>query len=94
MKFAPMVQRLGLSMVAKFPLREGAEAIPYGDINVKLAALAPINDPATAVVQFEIKYDEQGVPSVLGISARDLQALVGNAPLAMAPELSAIAAGQ
>lgn len=84
-KFAPMVQRLGLSLVAKFPVREGAAEIPYGDLNVKLGALAPSTDPATAVVQFEIKYDEQGVPSVLGISARDLQALVGNAPLAMAP---------
>lgn len=84
-KFAPLVKRLGLSLVAKFPLRAGAEPIPFGDPDVKLAALAPSDEPASAVVMFEIKYDEQGVPSILGISARDLTALIGNAPLALDP---------
>lgn len=82
-KFAPIVKRLGLSLVAKFPLREGAEAIPFADPDVKLAQMAPSDEPATAVVKFEIKYDEQGVPSILGISARDLTALIGNARLAL-----------
>ena len=84
-KFTPLVSRLGLSLVAKFPLRADAKEIPFGDLNVKLAALAPSTDPASAVVKAEIKYDEQGVPSILGISARDLNALIGDAPLALAP---------
>lgn len=85
-KFAPLVKRLGLSMVFKFPLRTGAEPIPFADPNVKLAALTPAQEEPSAIVMFEIRYDEQGVPSILGISARDLTALLGNAPLALAPD--------
>lgn len=84
-KFSPLVSRLGLSLVAKFPLRADAKEIPFADLDVKLAALAPSTEPASAMVKFEIKYDEQGVPSVLGISARDLKSLIGDAPLALAP---------
>lgn len=83
-KFAPLVKRLGLSLVAKFPLRAGAEPVPFADLNVALtSSLKPSDEPASAVVKFEIRYDEQGVPSILGISARELTALVGNMPLAL-----------
>ncbi len=85
-KFAPLVKRLGLSVVIKFPMRVGAEPIPFADPNVKLAELTPVQETPSAIVMFEIRYDEQGVPSVLGISARDLRALLGDAPLALAPD--------
>ena len=49
---------------------------------------------ASAVAKFEIKYDDQGVPSILGISARDLQALGVNANVALAPERAGATAGQ
>lgn len=82
-KFAPLVKRLGVSIVAKFPLQAGAEPVAFADPNVKLGQLAPSDAPASAMVQFEIRYDEQGVPSILGISARDLATLGLNAPLAL-----------
>lgn len=85
-KFIPVISRMGLSVAVKFPLKEGAEAIPFASDEVALAAAAPEEGPASAVVQFEIKYDEAGVPSILGISAQDLAALGIQAPLALAPQ--------
>ncbi|MCU0507852.1 MAG: hypothetical protein MUC34_05560 [Anaerolineae bacterium] len=88
-KFAPLVQRLGLSVVLKFPQQEGAAEIPYGPDDIKLAQLQPAAVDPSAVAKFEVKYDEQGVPSILGISARDLQSLGLNANVALAPSVLA-----
>jgi hypothetical protein len=84
-KFAPLVQRLGLAVALKFPMQDGAQPIDFAPADTKVAALAPSNEPPAAVAKFEIKYDEQGVPSILGISARDLLALGVNANVALAP---------
>jgi hypothetical protein len=84
-KLAPILQRLGLSVVVKFPTAEGAEAIPLASDEVAMAEPATPEGPASAVMQFEVKYDDQGVPSIMGISAHDLAALGINAPLALAP---------
>jgi hypothetical protein len=86
-KFAPLVQRLGLAVALKFPKQDGAQDIPYAPADTKVAALAPGTEAPTAVAKFEIKYDEQGVPSILGISARDLQALGIYANVALAPSV-------
>jgi hypothetical protein len=88
-KFAPLVQRLGLSVALKFPKQDGAADIPFGPADIKLAQLKPSETPASAVAKFEVKYDEQGVPSILGISARDLQTLGFNASVALAPSVLA-----
>lgn len=86
-KLAPIVRRTGLSLVAEFPLQPGAAPIPLSDPNARLAPLAPPPPSSEApMFMFEIRYDEQGVPSTLGISARDLVALIGNAPLALDPD--------
>jgi hypothetical protein len=84
-KLAPIAKRLGLSIVLKFPLQAGAAAIPLAADSVVLATPVPVAGPASAVVQFEIKYDADGVPSIMGISARDLAAAGINAPLALHP---------
>lgn len=87
-KFAPLVQRLGLSVVLKFPRQDGAADIPYGPDDIKLADIKPAAGVSpSAVAKFEVKYDDQGVPSILGISARDLQALGLNANVALAPQV-------
>lgn len=86
-KFGPLVQRLGLAIALKFPKQDGAQDIPYAPADTKVAALAASNEPPTAVAKFEIRYDEQGVPSILGISARDLLALGINANVALAPSV-------
>jgi hypothetical protein len=82
-KLLPIMRRLGLDVVAKFPLRPDAKAIALADPAVVMAKAKPEQAPATAIVQFEIKYDEHGVPAILGISAQDLLALGIEAPLAL-----------
>ena len=52
-KFAPLVQRLGLSVALKFPTQAGAEAIPYAPADTKVAALAAIR--RTAVGRREVR---------------------------------------
>ncbi|OQA45520.1 MAG: hypothetical protein BWY52_01275 [Chloroflexi bacterium ADurb.Bin325] len=84
-KLAPIAKRLGLSIVVKFPVAAGADEIALATDDVVMATPAPANGPASALVQFEIKYDDQGVPSIMGISARDLANAGINAPLALAP---------
>jgi hypothetical protein len=86
-KFAPLVQRLGLSVALKFPIQDGVKAVEYGADDIRLAALEPVVEDPSALVKFEIRYDEQGVPSILGISARDLQALGVQADVALAPNV-------
>lgn len=88
-KFAPLVQRLGLSIVLKFPMADGAQALPYGPADIKLANLAAVTTDPSAIVKFELRYDDQGVPSILGISARDLQAVGINAAVALDPNVLA-----
>lgn len=85
-KFLPIVRRLGLDLVLHFPKQAGAADIPLVDPTVAVQqAAAPSGEPASAVVQFEVKYDENGVPGILGISAADLAAMGIQAPLALAP---------
>ncbi len=84
-KLAPIVQRLGLSIVLKFPLQAGAAEIPLASENIVMATPVPTSGEPSAIMQFEVKYDDQGVPSIMGISARDLAAANINAPLALAP---------
>lgn len=84
-KLGPIAQRMGLSVAVKFPTAAGQEAIPFASDAVAAATAVPAAGPASAVAQFEITYDEQGVPSIMGISARDLANAGINAPLALAP---------
>ncbi len=88
-KLAPLVKGLGLAVVVKFPMKPGAAAIALAADKLVTAEPAAANGPASAMVQFEIKYDEQGVPSIMGISARDLAAANINAPLALDPAMLA-----
>lgn len=75
-KFLPIVRRLGLDMVLTFPVKDGSQKIELANPDeVVKAVAAPSTTPASAVIQFEIKYDEQGVPGILGITASDLAAL-------------------
>jgi hypothetical protein len=84
-KLAPIVKRLGLSVVLKAPIKEGAQAIELAADEAALATPEPAEGPASAIMNFEITYDDQGVPSIMGISARDLASLGINAPLALHP---------
>jgi hypothetical protein len=82
-KLLPIVRRLGLDIVLKFPLGPAAKAIPLADPAVAMAKVKPEEAAVTAIAKFEVKYDEHGVPAILGISAQDLAALGIAAPLAL-----------
>jgi hypothetical protein len=82
-KFLPLVSRLGVDATLRFPLQKGATAIPLADPSVVLAPVNPSKDPASIVLKFEVKYDDQGVPSVLGLSGYDLAALGLPLPVAI-----------
>lgn len=84
-QLAPIVERLGISLALKFPAAADAPEVPFATDEVALAAPQVVEAPPSAVAKFEVKYDDQGVPSIMGISAQDLAALGINAPLALAP---------
>ena len=86
-KVLPMVRRLGVNVVLRLPAAAGAEVIPLTDPNVPIPAPKPDDAPDSVVAKMEVKYDGQGVPSIMGISARDLQAMGLNMPLALAPSV-------
>jgi hypothetical protein len=88
-QLAPIVERLGISLALKFPAAADAPEVPFATDEVALAAPQVVEAPPSAVAKFEVKYDDQGVPSIMGISARDIAALTGNSqlPLAMSPEV-------
>jgi|YNPNPStandDraft_1061719.scaffolds.fasta_scaffold04410_7 hypothetical protein len=84
-KLIPIVRRLGLDITVRFPKQAGAAEIPFASDEVALATAQPEEGPAAAIARFEIKYDANGVPAILGISAQDLLALGINLPVALHP---------
>jgi sulfur carrier protein ThiS len=86
-KVLPIVRRLGVNVVLRFPPQPGAEVIALTDPTVPLPTPQANDGPDSIVAHMEVKYDGQGVPSILGISARDLQAMGLNLPLALAPSV-------
>jgi hypothetical protein len=72
----PMLTRLGIDLVLRFPMQPGASEIAMtnpGDAG-KLT-ITPTTEAPSVIVTFEIKYDESGNPGILGITAADLAAL-------------------
>lgn len=90
-RLAPVIQRLGLSVAIKFPVAAGAAELPFATDEVALAAPRSLDVDPSMVAKFEVKYDDQGVPSIMGVSARDIAALTGNSalPLALSPDVIA-----
>lgn len=82
-KLLPIVSRLGLDVVVRFPLQPGAKAIPLADPAVVMAKAKPVKDPASLILWFDIRYDAQGVPAILGITGYDLADLGLPLPVAI-----------
>ena len=75
-KLLPMVTRLGLDVVVRFPPQQGAAEIPMTEFGVaKNLKVSPTADPASAIIKLEIKFDENGLPGIMGLSAKDLQGM-------------------
>ncbi len=70
---AEPITRLGLDVVVRFPVAPGAAVIPLAEQStVYKLALTPYTDPPSLITKFEVRFDEQGQPSILGIKASDL----------------------
>lgn len=75
-KLVPIVQRTGLNIVLRFPTQAGAAEIPMRDASVAPESVEPMaekTDPAL-IARVDINYDANGVPTIGGISSRDLAA--------------------
>ena len=82
-RFLPIVRRLGVDIALRFPVSPTAKAIPMATPEVSGAPATPEKVEASAAIFFEVVYDADGVPSILGISARDLQSLNLDLPVAI-----------
>ncbi|MGQ9492006.1 MAG: hypothetical protein ACUVR4_12530 [Anaerolineae bacterium] len=85
-KLLPWVTRLGLNIVVRFP-RDGAAEIPLSAPGtVKTLTVSPHTDPPSMIVKFEVKFDQNGEPGILGVTASDLAKLGVTGLGRLAPE--------
>lgn len=85
-KVLPLLRRFGLNVVMRFPTKTGQAEIPLADPEAVVKVTAPVDGPSV-IAHFEVKYDQAGVPGIMGISAADLQRVGVNLPLRLAPEV-------
>ena len=87
----PWLERVGLDIVVQMPMAAGAEIIPYRNQRAGLLATtaAPeIVDPV-GELKLHMAYDEEGNPSLLGLPAQALQAMLGFTPGQLDPQVVA-----
>ncbi len=86
-RILPIITRLGLDVVLRFPRADGAAEIPFVDTStVRSFQPTVTTDPPSAVIKFEVRFNEQGQAGMLGLTADDLTALGMGNMVRMAPE--------
>lgn len=77
-KAVPLLARIGIDVVATFPTAPGATKIPVRD-RAQRSLVQRSTPPAkpTATLQMTVEYSADGVPSVAGITSRELSQLLG-----------------
>lgn len=90
-KLVPIVQRTGLNIVMRFPTQPGATEIPVRDPSVAPEAMEPVTGETTPslVTRIDVNYDANGVPTIAGISSRDLAEAGVFLPIELTPETMA-----
>jgi len=75
----PVLRHIGFDVIVQMPLQDGVAAIPYRDEKAGLmeTTAEPVIAEPFVQLHLEVVYDQNGVPSVLGISAEDLEAMTG-----------------
>ncbi len=68
----PIIQHTGLDIVLTFPKQPTAEEIPMRDVDAPIEAPTMSEAETLAVVKARISFDENGVPSILGVSTKEL----------------------
>lgn len=83
-KVLPLIQALGIGVTLRFPVAQGAAAIPIGTIEMgaaeeamaaQKAFLESVGTPPT--IQITVNYAADGTYEVAGLSAAELQAIPG-----------------
>ncbi len=85
----PIIQHTGLDIALRFPKQPTAEEIPLRNVNEPIAAPTKSEaESAVAVVKARINFDENGVPSLLGVSTQELSdaGLAGFRNVGLAPQ--------
>jgi len=86
-RILPIITRLGLDVVIRFPRDPGAAEIPFIDTStVRSFQPTVTTDPASAVIKFEVRFNEQGQAGMFGLTADDLAAMGMGNMVRMAPE--------
>jgi hypothetical protein len=81
----PLITRLGLDIVLRFPTG-GAAEIPLPDPNVaKQYKPTPGTDPASMVVKFEVNFNDQGQAGAFGLTPEDMTSM-GMTPVTLPAE--------
>ncbi len=81
--FLPAARRLELNLIVRLPLKAGEAAIAARDMGGALpAAGAPVT-PST-IAKLHIGFDAEGIPSVVGMSVKELGAILGSDTSAVA----------
>ena len=89
-KLLPLVTRLGLDIVLRFPAPVGAAEIPLAEPGAaKKTTITPTTEAPSLIAKFEVKFDENGVPGIMGISGNDLAALGVGAIGGLSPDMIA-----
>jgi hypothetical protein len=68
----PIIQHTSLDIVLTFPKQPTAEEIPMRDVDAPIEAPTMSEAETLAVVKARISFDENGVPSILGVSTKEL----------------------
>ncbi len=69
----PLIQHTGLDLVLRFPKQPTAEEIPLRDVNEPIQAPTKAEaESPVAIVKARVTFDENGVPSILGVSTEEL----------------------
>lgn len=86
-RILPLITRLGLDVVLRFPREPGTAEVPFVDTNtVREFQPTVTTDPPSAIVKFEVRFNEEGQPGMMGLSAEDLAALGFGQGLRVSPE--------
>lgn len=73
----PFVQRIGVNVAFRFPLQQGAAEIPFADPSLMQATATPASVTTVATARVNIRYGNDGVPTIMNVSSRDLGNAMG-----------------
>lgn len=75
-RLVPVLQKLGIHVILQFPVASGNESIATREMGATLPE-APAPEGEVPAFHLALEYGEDGVPSTLGLTTRDVLTLIG-----------------